>query len=112
MAEVGGEAARDRGGGVIHDLLRSAPQTKRVLAERAGTTSREVELAINALRLAGWPILSDSDGYRLSQDPQEVLACSQRLRRRAVNQYRTARALRSTARRMTAPQIELWSVAA
>lgn len=89
------------------DCLRYSPLTKKALAEAAGVSTREVEALIQQYRLEGWPILSDSDGYRLSNDPAEVLACSQRLRRRAIHQLLTSRALRRTARRMAAPQIEL-----
>ena len=91
------------------DILTDTPQTKRELAEKSGHSVRDVELLIHAARLEGVPILSDGDGYRLSHDPAEVLACSQRLRRRAIHQLLTSRALRRTARRMAAPQITLWA---
>lgn len=94
-------------------LLRYSPLTKRALAEAAGCSTRDVELAIHQARLDGFPVISDSDGYRLSNDPIEVRACADRLMARLVNQAKTVRSLRRTARRMAAAQIELpWSVAA
>ena len=93
--------------------LRYSPLTKRALAEAAGCSTRDIELAIHQARLDGFPIISDSDGYRLSNDPSEVLACSKRLRARAIHQLLTSRALRRTSRRMSEAQIALpWSVAA
>ncbi len=68
---------------------------------------RRVQAAICEARLAGWPIVSDGEGVRLSSDPGEVAACAVALRRRAVTQWRTARALRRTAERMRAP-VTLW----
>lgn len=68
---------------------------------------RRVQAAIQEARLAGWPIVSDGEGVRLSFDPGEVAACAVALRRRAVTQWLTARALRRTAERMRAPAT-LW----
>ena len=75
-------------------------QTKRVIAEKLGCSVREAELEINAARLAGAAILSGSDGYRLAQSVAEVEECYRRLRTRAIHQLVTARALRTTARKM------------
>lgn len=94
---------------MISDLLRSTPLTKKALAEAAGCSSREVELAIHEARLAGVPIVSDDRGYWLGT-ATEVLECAERLRRRYVNQAVTARALRRTARRMEGVrQTQLWT---
>jgi hypothetical protein len=68
---------------------------------------RRVQAAIQEARLAGWPIVSDGDGVRLETDPAAVLACAAALRRRAVTQWLTARALRRTGERMRAPAT-LW----
>ena len=72
---------------------------------------RRIQAATQEARLAGWPIVSDGDGVRLSTDPGEVAACAAALRRRAVTQWLTARALRRTADRMRAPAT-LWEVVA
>lgn len=92
------------------DLLSSRPMTKKALAEAARTTTREVELQINAARLEGAPILSDADGYRISHDPQEVRACAERLRSRALTQLATAAALLDTAERLESP-LTFWEAA-
>lgn len=93
------------------DLLSAQPLTKRILAEKAGTTQREVEAFIQDARLKGSPILSDSDGYRLCYDPSELRRCAERLRSRAMTQLSTAAALNDTADRLEAPLV-LWDVAA
>lgn len=81
-------------------FLTRRPQTKRELADRMGIPQRSVEEAVQVERLAGAPILSDGDGYRLAGTSDELEAQVQRLRRRAANQFLTARAVRQTARRM------------
>ena len=98
------------------DALTTTPQTKRVLAARLGCEPREVEAFVQSYRLAGAAILSDGDGYRLGASAAEVDACAQRLRRRAIHQLVTARALRQTARRWQAreavrPRWPAWDVA-
>lgn len=85
-------------------FLTTRPQTKRALAERMGIHPREVEALIQSERLAGAPILSDADGYRVAQDPDELEAQARRLRIRAAHQFVTARAVRATAKRMQEDQ--------
>ena len=85
-------------------FLTRRPQTKRALAERMGIPGREVEALVQQARLDGAPILSDGDGYRLADDPDELEAQARRLRIRAAHQFITARAVRSTARTMKAEQ--------
>ena len=82
------------------------PVTMKVLCERTGWPEREVQAAIQQARLEGAPIISDGDGYRLSQDPAEVRACARRLRSRALNQMATAAALDRAA---DALPLTLWS---
>ncbi len=84
--------------------LTSQPRTKRDLAESLGTTTREIELAIRALRLEGQPILSNGDGYWMARDAAELAQCVARLRRRAVEQLLTVRAMRATLRRLEASE--------
>lgn len=85
---------------MILDLLTSQPQSKKILAEKARTSTREVELAVQAARLEGHAILSNADGYWLSQDPAEIRKCAQRLRSRALTQMNTAAALNRAADEM------------
>jgi hypothetical protein len=87
----------------ITDHLKPWPLTKKELAEASGYSLRDVELLIHAARLEGVPIISDSFGYWLTDDPEEVAACAKRLRSRYITQARTARALRLTSRRMARP---------
>jgi biotin operon repressor len=94
----------------IYDALSTNPRTKAELAERTGWTKRDVELAIQAARLDGAPIASSQDGYWLTLSPQTIRECAERLRHRIRSQYRTWRALRSTARRLDGVELErLWS---
>ena len=82
----------------VLDALSTSSRTKKVLAEMVGCTTREVELEINRLRLAGVWVVSTSDGYHLARSAAEVEDCARRLRQRAIGQLLTARALRSSAR--------------
>jgi biotin operon repressor len=91
------------------EALTATPQTKRVLAEKLGTSSREVELEVQDARLRGVPIISDSDGYRYAQTPQEARQCAARLRSRAIRQMETAQALDRAADKMP---LSLWNDAA
>ena len=97
------------------DVLSTSPQTKRELAAKLGCETREVEALVQSYRVDGAAILSDGDGYRLGASAAEVDACAQRLRRRAIHQLVTARALRATARRWRAREAEplafRWDVA-
>lgn len=68
---------------------------------------RRVQAATQELRLARWPIVSDGDGMRLSDDPAEVRACAESLRQRAITQWRTSRALRAAGEAMAMPAT-LW----
>lgn len=99
----------------ILEALTAQPQKKRVLAEKMGWSTRDVELEIQRHRLNGVPIVSDSDGYRYAQTSAEVRLCADRLRRRAVNQLLTSRALRRAAARLAAKESalpQLWDDAA
>lgn len=84
----------------ILPFLTRRPQTKRELAERMGIPAREVESLIHEARHEGAPILSDGDGYRLTDDPDEVATMAARLHRRSTHVHETASALDATAARM------------
>lgn len=88
----------------ILPFLTRRPQTKRELAERMGVTQRSVEELVQVERLAGAPILSDADGYRLAASSDELEAQARRLRIRAAHQFITARAVRQTARKAKADE--------
>jgi biotin operon repressor len=63
---------------------------------------REVEAAIESLRLAGNPVIADAHGVRLTNDPEELSAYLEARRRRLVTIYAGNRSLRKTLRRMKA----------
>lgn len=82
------------------------------LAEVAGVPRREVEQAIQAARLDGIPLVTGDRGVWRTESPAEARQMAERLRYRLVNQYRTVRALRATARRMEQQHVEqgtLWA---
>lgn len=96
-------------------FLTRRPQTKKELADRMGVPQRTVEASVNEARHEGHPILSDSDGYRLTDDPEEVATMARRLHRRSTHVHETAQALEQTAERMRAraaaalePPATLW----
>jgi Mn-dependent DtxR family transcriptional regulator len=94
---------RTCGMGVTAFLTRR-PQTKRELAARMGIPQRSVEAAVNEARHQGRAIMSDSDGYWLTDDPEEVAAMAARLHKRSTHVHETARALEATAERMARAQ--------
>lgn len=85
-------------------FLTRYPQTKKELADRMGVPQRTVEASVNEARHEGHPILSDSDGYRLTDDPEEVATMARRLHRRSTHVHETAQALEATAERMAREQ--------
>jgi hypothetical protein len=81
---------------------RRLPITQADLAYGLGLRVRNVQEAILGLRLAGHPIVADGEGMRLTTDPDEVAACALALRKRALTQLWTARAMRRVARTLRA----------
>jgi hypothetical protein len=73
--------------------------------------TRRVQAATQELRLARWPVVTGDFGTRLGTDAAEVAACARGLRRRAIEQLLTARALREAAEAMAQPQT-LWQATA
>lgn len=86
--------------------LATEPRTLAALAFITGLKRREVEAAVQSLRLRGEPIVSDGEGVRLARDSEDALRCAQRLRRRAIGQLVTARALREAGKRMALAEEE------
>ena len=83
------------------------------LAEALNLPRREIEAAVQAARLDGVPIVSGSEGLWIASTPLEALEAAQALRRRAITQLVTARALRAAGKRMAAiRQPSIWDVAA
>lgn len=69
-------------------------------AERLGVGRRELEQAVQQLRLDGYPVCSGPDGIWLADNAVDVADTLQHLRSRMRNQYATYLALRRTLRRM------------
>jgi len=86
----------------VTDFLTRRPQTKRELAERMGVSQRVVELQVYEARHQGKAIMSDSDGYWLTDDPQQVRLMAARLHRRSTHVHETALALEATAEKLAA----------
>ena len=83
---------------------RTEPITLTDLSWALGIGRREVEHAVQELRLSGRPVVSGGSGVRLARDATEALACAARLRTRALTQMATARALRDAGRRLEAQE--------
>lgn len=82
------------------------------LAEALRVSRREIEAAVQHARLDGVPIVSGSEGLWIASDAQEALEAAQALRKRAITQLVTARALRAAGKRMAAVrQQTLWEAA-
>lgn len=91
----------------IVNLLRQIPAGKRIsmsdLAAKRGCSERELRARIEALRRAGYPILSSTakgaSGYWLGTSPEAIVRWKARTVRRAVRIMNLA----------NAAQLELWS---
>ena len=77
---------------------RSSAITCRQLCDLTGLEPRQVTLRIMRERREGAPILSDTSGFWLAENAEEVARCVKRLHSRAGEIHRTARALALIAR--------------
>lgn len=85
----------------ILQWLRLAPATINYLRLMCHDASRrDVEAAVEALRLRGEPIVGGNDGLRLTENPDELAAYVEARRRRMASIYLGSRALRRTVRRL------------
>lgn len=79
------------------------------LRGRIGCTRREVEEAVQSLRLAGHPIVGGNEGLRYTQDPTELAVYLESRRRRTAEVHRGTMKMRTTLRRMReATDLTLW----
>lgn len=67
------------------------------LAEALNLPRRSIEEAVQAARLEGVPIVSGSEGLWIASSSHEARSAALALRRRAITQLVTARALRLSA---------------
>lgn len=70
------------------------------LTRAVGCSRREMEQAIETLRLEGFPIIAGAAGVSLTDDPHELERYIEARRRRLVSQYQGTRALRAALRKM------------
>ena len=101
---------------VLRLLNNANPIFQADMAYVLGLSIRAVQAACEELRRTGYPVLSSGDGVRLGETAKETLAGSASLRKRAITQWTTARALRRTGLRMqtaedAAERLTLWGIA-
>lgn len=87
--------------------------TIRQLATSLSVPRREVEEAIQALRLDGHPIATGQHGVRLVNDADELAESNRSLHHRLKAQYQTLRAQRKAERRLRereTSQPTLWAL--
>jgi hypothetical protein len=90
-------------------LLRTTGSTIDELRLILRVPRREIEGAVEELRLRGEPIVGGSEGLRLTEDPAELGAYIEQRRRRMASIYLGSRALRRTLRYMQeARDLTLW----
>jgi hypothetical protein len=82
------------------------------LCSHLHASRRDVEAAVESLRLAGHPIIGGADGLRLTEDPDELEKYVEARRRRMASIYLGSRALRKTLRRLRErSDLTLWGAA-
>ena len=97
------------------DVLRllRIPTTIAELAILIGVPRRDIESAVESLRLQGHPIVGGSAGLWLVDNATQLDAYIEARRRRMVAMYLGTRALRRTARRLRErDDLTLWPVSA
>ena len=95
---------------MIAELCRQlihGPATLAELARWMQVPRRTVEQTVQEARLAGVAIISDGNGVHLAADATEAAACDAALRRRAITQLLTARAMRRAAKRMAQEEAQI-----
>lgn len=90
---------------VLARLGRGADQARSLaaIAEQLNAPRREVEQAVQSLRVSGFAVCSGSEGVWIG-DSADIAATLHSLRGRMVSQYQTYLALRKTLRRMEVTQ--------
>ena len=80
---------------MIHELLMNEghPLTGSRLADLTGLKKREVEAIIQKERREGFPICATSQGYYLAETSEELDRYCQKLKRQAIEVFKTRQAL-------------------
>lgn len=80
----------------VMSWLGFAPHSIDELRYRLNVPRRDIEAAVEALRLRGEPIIGGASGLHLTSDPSELREYVNARRRRALSIFRGSRALRHT----------------
>jgi hypothetical protein len=86
------------------------PSTYDDIAERAGITRRQAEIAVREARLSGEPILGGSRGMYIASTDAEALAWCERQRSRAISLMESAQGVQRGVERRRNP-LTLWDAA-
>ena len=80
---------------MINELLMNEanPLTGKRLADLTGLKKREVEAIIQKERREGFPICATSQGYYLATTPEELNRYCAKLKRQAIEVFKTRQAL-------------------
>ena len=80
---------------MIHELLRneSQPLTGNQLATLTGLKKRDIETIIQKERREGHPICATSRGYYLAETPEELERFCAKLKRQAIEIFKTRQAM-------------------
>lgn len=94
---------------VLRVIRAGGPMTIDDVARTLGMTRRDVESAVQELRLRGEPIIDvGRNGLALTSDPDELAAYLEKRRRRTATVHRGTMSMRRTLRQMTTPTPSLW----
>lgn len=85
---------------VLHAVRFYGPLTIEEVRAFVRASRRDVEAAVEELRLAGEPIVGGNDGLHLTDDPVELEHYLEARRRRAAQIHRGTMRLRTTLRHM------------
>lgn len=99
-AQVAGGGGSETSPAVLHAIRFYGPLTINEVCTMTKLSRRDVEAAVESLRLAGEPIVGGNDGLHLTEDPVELENYVEARRRRMASIYLGSRALRRTARRL------------
>ena len=103
--------------GAVWRALDHKPQTVTHLADALGVTPREIQAAVNALRMDRYPVDSGTFGYFRPRSAEAYRASIRRRRERAIRQLVTNRREREAAEEMARQEkgqatMPIWRLAA
>jgi len=108
----GGELPGNPPNAVLHAIRFYGPLTIEEVRAFVRLSRRDVEAAVEELRLRGEPIVGGHDGLHVTEDPSELEAYLKARGRRTAQIHRGTMRLRSTLRRMRErADLTLWGAA-